>query len=215
MNNSTNSTTKPKSKPEILERYFKDIPIENLWSRKEDKGFYTVPRTMPFIMEIIDELTVGSPASKPYLALWSRTEEKSLFGAEMIVNMGNDLNQFAIESGYSSNRKETTLLDRLKRLEDFGFIKSATNSEKYFGRYEYILVMHPDVVIDHLHETGKFKDSEKLLSLYRMYKMRLKEIGGTRKKAKTKNTKATSPIEVEKPETPAQNPNNFDFPLPY
>jgi hypothetical protein len=198
MKDTKNATLKPKSKPQILEQHFKDVPIENLWSRKEDKGFYTLPRTMPLIMEIIDELNVGSPASKPYLALWSKTEEKSLFGAEMVVPMGKDLSQFAIESGYSSNRNITTVEDRLKRLENLGFIKSATNSEKFFGRYEYILVMHPDVVIDHLHDSGRFKDSEKLLSLYRMYKTRLKEIGGERNKVK-KSIAPTPPLQTHQP----------------
>src|SRR5271166_3941141 len=42
------------------------VTPDRLWSRKSAKGFATVPRTLPLIMQIMDRLNVGKPVSSVY-----------------------------------------------------------------------------------------------------------------------------------------------------
>ena len=48
-----------------------------LWNRKINKGFATIPKTMPLILKIMDELTKGAPVSSTYLTLWCQTWDNS------------------------------------------------------------------------------------------------------------------------------------------
>jgi hypothetical protein len=64
-------------------------PSNRLWSRKSAKGFGTVPRTLPLIMQITDRLNVGKPVSSVYglaqhalLELWKRRHDHAMtFGS--------------------------------------------------------------------------------------------------------------------------------------
>ena len=43
-----------------------------IWQRKKHDGFTTIPRTMPLMMSIMDDLSEGQPVSSTYLELWCR-----------------------------------------------------------------------------------------------------------------------------------------------
>jgi len=50
-----------------------------LWDRTTAKGFCTLPRTMPHIFEIINDLGgKGTPLSRVYFSLWCRGFDESL-----------------------------------------------------------------------------------------------------------------------------------------
>ena len=44
-----------------------------LRDRKAHKGFTTIPKTMPLILRIMDEMTKGAPVSSTYMTLWCST----------------------------------------------------------------------------------------------------------------------------------------------
>jgi len=41
-----------------------------LWHRKVHDGFTTIPKTMPLVLQITDEMSNGKPLSATYLSLW-------------------------------------------------------------------------------------------------------------------------------------------------
>jgi hypothetical protein len=49
-----------------------------LWHRKANKGFATIPKTMPLILQIMDDLSNGKPLSATYLGLWCETRDNSM-----------------------------------------------------------------------------------------------------------------------------------------
>ena len=59
---------------ELRARVWPEMKFEDeLWHRKINDGFITVPRTMPIVLSIIDDLTKGAPASSTYFDLWCRS----------------------------------------------------------------------------------------------------------------------------------------------
>jgi hypothetical protein len=44
-----------------------------LWNRKANKGFATIPKTMPLVLQIMDEMSKGKPLASTYLGLWCAT----------------------------------------------------------------------------------------------------------------------------------------------
>src|SRR5439155_1306852 len=50
---------------------------EWLWSRHTHDGFTTLPKCMPLIMSIMDDLAKGQPVSSTYFELWCRTFDEN------------------------------------------------------------------------------------------------------------------------------------------
>jgi hypothetical protein len=86
-----------------------------LWHRKANKGFATIPKTMPIILKIMDEMTKGAPVSSTYLTLWCHTWDNSF----VILNKHGDM---ANASGFGGQRGEHTWATRMKKLQELKFI---------------------------------------------------------------------------------------------
>ena len=86
-----------------------------LWNRKANKGFATIPKTMPLILKIMDEMTKGAPVSSTYLTLWCHTWDNSY----VILNKHGDM---ANASGFGGQRGEHTWATRMKKLQELKFI---------------------------------------------------------------------------------------------
>lgn len=122
---------------------------DQLWHRKSSDGFITIPRTMPYILNIIDELTRGKPASSTYFTLWCHTNDASL------VQIDN-AESFAYESGFFSERKATTWKQRMRSLKECNFIDNKEGSHEF----SYILLYNPHIIIkDMKEEILKIKES--------------------------------------------------------
>jgi len=87
------------------------------WDRIAYGGFITIPKTMPLIGRIMDEMSKNFPVSSTYNALWARTWDKNAF-----VRL-NKFDEIAFEAGFTGQRGVRTLQDRLKRLEALGFVE--------------------------------------------------------------------------------------------
>ena len=111
-------------------------PNESVWD-KQYAGFATIPKTMPHIMRIIDSQCDGKPAGRTYFALWCRTWNAPVLSIE-------DPRIMAYESGFDSERAESTWKNRMKKLEELGFIKS---HEGVKSEYQYVLLLNPHQVI--------------------------------------------------------------------
>ena len=121
-----------------------------LWNRKTHNGFITIPRTMPIILQIIDDLSKGTPASSAYFALWCR----SLDDDSMIEI--KDRNEFALESGFSGSRAVSTWTARMKLLRDLQFIDTKEGSHEF----SYVLIWNPHLVLKSLASNKKIPRME-------------------------------------------------------
>lgn len=149
---------------EQLKEYFPDVPTGHLWLRQKNKGFSTIPRTLPIAMEVIDNLSKGQPAGHAYFALWCRAPDSPL------VVVQNPI-VFAAEAGFSGERTVDTWRRRMKRLKELGFIQTRKGVS---GDFHYILLMNPNVVIELMHKSGKHPIQEEL---YLKFRDRIMDIG--------------------------------------
>lgn len=126
----------------LREEYWPGLKGDDLWDRKKHHGFTTIPRTMPQLMNIIDSLSKNQPAGHAYFILWCRAFDESL------VVIGNPM-AFAAESGFTSERALSTWRQRMRTLQDLGFIDCKDGSS---GPFHYVLLLNPHVVVWKLKE---------------------------------------------------------------
>lgn len=127
---------------ELRARLWPNLSEEELWSRHKYDGFTTIPRTMPIILAIIDDLTKGAPASSTYLELWCRAYD------EMYVSLSKQ-DELAFHSGFEGQRARRTWMDRIRKLRDLGFILVAEGSA---GELSHAVIVNPHIVIKRLRD---------------------------------------------------------------
>jgi hypothetical protein len=117
--------------------YWPAITDADLWHRKRNDGYATVPRTLPILMNIIDYLTNGKPAGPTYFALWCRNPDESVVTIE-------SQEVLAEEAGFTGERKVTTWRARMKALVDLGFIDPRRGPS---GDFHHVLIPNPHLVV--------------------------------------------------------------------
>src|SRR5258708_15770884 len=96
---------------ELRKTLWPEITPEFLWARKTHHGFTTLPRCMPLIMSIMDDLAKGQPVSMTYLELWCRSfDENFIVITKPLIT--------AFHSGFIGQRAERTWRGRLKLLQE-------------------------------------------------------------------------------------------------
>lgn len=110
-----------------------------LWNRKANKGFATIPKTMPLILKIMDEMSNGKPVSSTYLGLWCATWDNSF------VNISK-ANEMAHATGFTGQRAEYTWGARMKILKDLFFIDIKPGKS---GPISHVIIFNPHKVIQH------------------------------------------------------------------
>jgi hypothetical protein len=120
-----------------------------LWDRKAHKGFATIPKTMPLVLKLMDQLTKKEPISATYLSLWCSTWDNSF----ATLSKPRDL---AHSSGFSGQRAEYTWSTRMKRLKGLGFIDIKPGKS---GDMSYAIILNPHFAIRRLHEQGEIPSS--------------------------------------------------------
>lgn len=117
--------------------HFPEVTDEQLWHRKRNHGFTTLPRTLPIIMNIIDAQSKNKPAGRTYLGLWMRTFD------EAFIIIENPMS-FAAEAGFTGERAVTSWKDRMTKLKDLGFIDARPGSS---GDFHYVLLYNPHKIV--------------------------------------------------------------------
>jgi hypothetical protein len=116
----------------------------NLWNRKANKGFATIPKTMPLILKAMDELTKGAPVSSTYLTLWCCTWDNSF----VVLNKPGDM---ANAAGFGGQRGEHTWATRMKKLRELSFIDIKAGKS---GPMSNAIIWNPHYAIRHHHQIG-------------------------------------------------------------
>jgi hypothetical protein len=147
---------------EILSRFWPDY-AHVTWSRKNEKGFATVPRTLPLICALIRSLSRGD-ASRVYLDLWGRVNDDGLVEV-------HDESEFALSSYPEGTRHQRTWREHISQLKELGFIAIRPKPSRAYG---YILILHPHQVVSLIQATSPNTISARWWDLYTT---RLAEIG--------------------------------------
>jgi hypothetical protein len=128
---------------ELRMKLFPDVGQEWLWSRHTNDGFTTLPRCMPIMMSIMDDLAKGQPVSMTFLELWCRSFDESF----VVLSKPQAT---AFNAGFSGQRAERTWRTRLKLLEELSFIMLKGGSS---GPVSYALILNPYKVIEYHHQS--------------------------------------------------------------
>lgn len=108
-----------------------------LWHRKNNKGFATIPKTMPLILQIMDDLSNGKPVSSTYLGLWCSTWDNSM------VDVAKH-EELAHAAGFTGQRAKYTWAGRIKVLHELKFIDVKAGKS---GPISHVLIFNPHRVI--------------------------------------------------------------------
>jgi len=124
---------------------------KNLWHRSTEDGYSTVPRTLPLVMTLIDQLKdKGKDAARVYLDLWCRQMDDSL----VVVS---DEASMAYSSGYvTPTRNIRSWRERIDLLRGLGFVSVQPKGSREYG---YILLHHPHRVVQDLRAKGLVPDN--------------------------------------------------------
>lgn len=148
---------------ELRRQIWPSVSDDEIWSRADSKGYTNIPRTMPLMLDVMDDLA-QAPVAKTYLELWCRAFE------EPIVPLSN-AKELAFHSGFDGQRGERTWRERVKLLAETGFIKTAPGPA---GELGYALLLNPYKVIKRYVEAGKHPW---LSSRYTALLFRAREVG--------------------------------------
>lgn len=116
----------------------------NLWHRSANKGFTTIPKTMPMILKIMNEMTKGTPVSTTYLTLWCNTWDNSF----VVLNKHGEM---ANASGFGGQRGEHTWATRMRKLQELRFIDIKPGKS---GPLSNAIIWNPHLVL-RWHHTNK------------------------------------------------------------
>lgn len=139
-------------KPEDKRRELRDAMWPDaeavVWNRKAEKGWCSIPRTLPLLMTLINHLSPKDrgDASRVYQELWCHAFEE---GFVSIV----DEEAHAFASGFiNPSRSLRSWRERMDLLAEFGFIRIAQNGSRPYG---HVLLIHPHDVVDKLRAVGE------------------------------------------------------------
>ncbi|WP_222381759.1 hypothetical protein [Rhizobium leguminosarum] len=145
-----------------MDVHFPNFHPSWIWTRKTNDGFFTVPRTMPVVMQIIDAQTKGQPAGHALLCLWARAPDHPVITIENPAT-------FAAEAGFIGERAVDTWRKRMRQLRDLWFIQTKPGAT---GEFHYVLLLNPNAAVEWMRSQGKVQDL-----LYGRFVDRLVEVG--------------------------------------
>ncbi len=162
---------------ELRDSLFPDAEAR-MWDRNRFHGFTTMPKTMPYICRILDELSKGQPLSDTYVALWCATWDNAF------VRLGR-MPDLAFAAGFAGQRGPRTFQDRLRRLVDLGFVEVAPSGAQAMG---LAFLPNPHAVIVSLYQAKidpsgdpalKLKAAGLQAATYNAFVERAQELGAT------------------------------------
>ena len=153
---------------DVLERNFPGWKKE-VWDRKAEVGYTTVPRTLGLITALLKQLCKGGDPSSVYVELWCRVYDEGLVEVRYAKELG-------VAAGFSPARAERSFRERVKLLRNLGFVKTA---KRYDSDFDYIFLRHPDIVVRELEAGNKLPSS----SWTEEYARRMQDIGAVKRKA--------------------------------
>ncbi|MGH6980072.1 MAG: hypothetical protein ACREFC_02595, partial [Stellaceae bacterium] len=173
---------------ETRDKLWPGVTNDHLWYRRDRDGFASIPRTMPLVMNIMDDLSgKGFPIGQTYFEMWSRLFDECF----LILNRPEEM---AFHAGFFGQRAVRTWRERVRRIRDLRFIDVQSGP---MGELSYALFWNPYHVIRKHHADGKVREDK-----YRALVVRANEIGATDLEQEVKPPappKATADLDDEIP----------------
>jgi len=159
-------------------------PNEDLWTGEKEVGWFPAPRTLPLILSLLSskEISAKKDPSSVYIELLSRQR------GEGVIEMGHEADH-AFASGYEGHRAVRTWQERMKILEDNGFIKTAEVGNQHF---KYVAIVHPTTAVQRLHDSKKIPN--KWWNAYLSRKLETKEATHEQREKKNASAKKVIPL---------------------
>jgi hypothetical protein len=145
-----------------MELHFPGCPSEFLWHRKTNDGYITIPRTLPIVMQAIDNQSKGKPAGHTLFCLWARSPDHPFITIESATT-------FAAEAGFIGERAVDTWRKRMKCLRDLSMIVTKPGPS---GEFHYVLLLNPNTGLEWMRTRSLVQDG-----LYSRFLDRVSEIG--------------------------------------
>lgn len=124
----------------LRDQLWPTLDEKQLWQRRVAKGFTTVPRTLPLMLRIMNEMSPGKPLDSTYLDLWSCSHEECF----VVIK---DQTERAFHAGFSGQRSASTWRERIRKLCELRFIDLKSGP---CGPVSYVLIWNPyHVIRDH------------------------------------------------------------------
>ena len=137
-----------------------------LWNFNDSDGWLNVPRALPIILRIMDNMSKGKPLSAVYLDLWCRN-----FNDSFVI--ANKPREMAFFSGFAGERAERTWMGRIRILEALGFIDIEGGPS---GAISYILLLNPYHVLRDAHAKGLVDQSSWNALMEKIIEIRAKDL---------------------------------------
>jgi hypothetical protein len=137
-----------KRRRELKETYWPGD--DGLWTGEDEKGWFSAPRTLPLILGLLGEKKVsnGKDPSAVYLELMSRHIDGGIIEMEAEST-------HAYAAGYSGQRALRTWQERMRVLDQIGFIRTVPVGN---DAYRYVALVHPTVAVQRLWDAKKIPD---------------------------------------------------------
>jgi len=133
------------------EKLWPGIDNDRLWYRRDRDGFASVPRCMPLLMNIMDDLSgKGFPVGQTYFEMWCRLFDECF----LVLNRPDEM---AFHAGFLGQRAVRTWKDRVRRLRELEFIDVKPGS---MGELSYALFWNPYHVVRKHHEAGRVHEAQ-------------------------------------------------------
>jgi hypothetical protein len=140
-----------KKKLALREQLWGKLSPDLLWERSTHDGYTTIPRTLPIIFQIMDDLAdKGKPVSATYFSLWCRVFDESYIEVK-------SCDELAFESGFSGQRAASTWKQRMKKLVELGFVEAKSGATNEFS---YVLIYNPYNIIKKYYGEGKVQEGK-------------------------------------------------------
>jgi hypothetical protein len=143
---------KPTGAGDKRERIRKQFwPKEDPWTGENEVGWFRAPRTLPLVLALLRSKRISEKkdASSVYLELLARHVSGG------VIEMGHE-SDHAYAAGYEGSRAVRTWQERMRILEESGFIRTQKVGNR---RYRYVLVVHPTLAVQRLHDDGRIPDA--------------------------------------------------------
>lgn len=132
---------------------------------KPATGWFRAPRTLPLILALLADKKISGKADPTgvYIELLARHRDT---GIVEMVSPG----EHSFAAGYNGSRAVRTWQERMKLLEDLGFIKAQASGNQ---QYKFILLVHPTIAVKKLLDQGKV--SAEWWNTYRVHQIEATE----------------------------------------
>jgi hypothetical protein len=145
-------------------------PLEVPWrgAGSGERGWFSAPRTLPLVLALLGKLrglTRNRDVGPVYVELLARQMGQG------VVRMGDE-RMHAYAAGYTGPRAVRSWLERMKILEDIGFIRAKPLSGLPYG---LVLVVHPSIGIARLFRSGRLPQEDWVQEWWETYRVRQDE----------------------------------------